>query len=107
MPSSARVLSNVTIAATSSPACASSPAWTERTVGGDEPGGSSTARREPQAEMDFPTRNLYRQARKRLARYSDHDELAVTARVLSATRLPREEQQDEIRRRAAEPGYHV
>ena len=34
-------------------------------------------------------------------------ELAVTARVLAATRLPPEEQQDEIRRRAAEPGYHL
>ncbi|WP_461604062.1 GH36-type glycosyl hydrolase domain-containing protein [Aeromonas rivipollensis] len=61
----------------------------------------------PFAEMDFPTRNLYRQAIEELARYSDHDELAVTARVLAVTRLPPEELQDEIRRRAAEPGYHL
>ncbi|MFM4701925.1 GH36-type glycosyl hydrolase domain-containing protein [Aeromonas bivalvium] len=59
------------------------------------------------AEMDFPTRNLYRQAIEQLARYSDQDELAVTARVLTATRLPSGQEQDEIRRRAEDPGYHL
>lgn len=59
------------------------------------------------AEMDFPTRNLYRRAIELLARSSPHDELDVTARVLSATRQDVDTLPDDMKLRVQDPGYHL
>lgn len=59
------------------------------------------------AEMDFPTRDLYRRAIEQLARHSPHDEQDVTARVLAASQHAAETAQDDLARRAQEPGYHL
>ena len=52
------------------------------------------------AEMDFPTRNLYRTAVEELARGSGLDELDVANRAVEAAAAATE-------RRRKDPGYHL
>ncbi|HEU4516458.1 MAG TPA: protein ndvB, partial [Steroidobacteraceae bacterium] len=60
------------------------------------------------AEMDFPTRNLYRNAIEELARGSRLTELEVARAALLAAGDPDPESRDEVsRRRERDPGYHL
>ncbi|SDI48699.1 GH36-type glycosyl hydrolase domain-containing protein [Pseudomonas panipatensis] len=61
------------------------------------------------AAMDFPTRNLYRNAIEQLARGSPLNEQQVVEQVLECARqAARNATQDEVERtRAADPGYHL
>lgn len=57
------------------------------------------------AQMDFATRNLYRNAIETLSRRSGHSELEVTHAVIAATRAVAASDPDESRKR--DPGYHL
>ena len=60
------------------------------------------------AEMDFPTRNLYRNAIEELARGSRLTELEVAREALLAASDPDPESQEKVsRRRERDPGYHL
>ncbi|MDP1873109.1 GH36-type glycosyl hydrolase domain-containing protein [Phenylobacterium sp.] len=57
------------------------------------------------ADMDFPTRNLYRDAIEDLARGSDLSEIDVALRALQVARAATHDVQADARR--ADPGYHL
>ena len=62
------------------------------------------------ADMDFPTRDLYRRAIEELARGSTHSELEVARRALLAARHAlegREGGDDATETRQEDPGYHL
>ncbi|WP_292051552.1 glucoamylase family protein [Martelella sp.] len=60
------------------------------------------------ADMDFPTRDLYRKAIEQLSRGSSLTELDVTGKALDAARLSSSDQSDAIEAaRSADPGYHL
>ena len=60
------------------------------------------------ADMDFPTRNLYRSAIEQLARGSDHSETEIATRALSAAKIARSRATDDIEaERLGDPGYHL
>ncbi|RTZ42569.1 glycosyl transferase [Candidimonas sp. SYP-B2681] len=60
------------------------------------------------ARMDFPTRNLYRNAVEKLARGSSLSELEVVDRALDAARMARAQTSDELRaQRVGDPGYYL
>ena len=62
------------------------------------------------AEMDFPTRDLYRRAIEELARGSPHSELEVARLALQAAERPRDDPHDEgssALTRECDPGYYL
>ncbi|MDV7213973.1 glycosyl transferase, partial [Azotobacter beijerinckii] len=60
------------------------------------------------AAMDFPTRNLYRQAIEQLARGSAHSELDIVGQVLEAAQRAAAEAVDAAQaERVGDPGYHL
>jgi len=65
------------------------------------------------ANMDFPTRNLYRSAIEQLARGSKLTELEITRAALEAARDPHDREQDlpslerDPASRRRDPGYHL
>ena len=62
------------------------------------------------ADMDFPTRNLYRSAIEELARGSKLSELEIAQAALAAANdreLQRPEEGDDPDRRKRDPGYHL
>ena len=60
------------------------------------------------AAMDFPTRNLYRNAIEQLARGCRLSELQVVDQVLEATHRAAHDGQEGVEaRRAADPGFHL
>lgn len=60
------------------------------------------------ADMDFPTRDLYRNAIEQLARGSSFSELAVVDRVLDAARHAATDADDPAdAERLGDPGYHL
>ncbi|MDE2465485.1 MAG: glycosyl transferase [Alphaproteobacteria bacterium] len=60
------------------------------------------------AQMDFPTRNLYRSAIEELARGSEYSELDIADRALSAAhRAPMQGGAAVEAERSGDPGYHL
>ena len=60
------------------------------------------------AEMDFPTRNLYRSAIEALARGSRLTELEIAQKALDAAATPRPDDADPVLlRRKRDPGYYL
>ncbi|TNB46515.1 glycosyl transferase [Martelella lutilitoris] len=60
------------------------------------------------ADMDFPTRDLYRKAIEQLARGSSWTELEVADQALEAARKPASDEDDPTdAARVADPGYHL
>ncbi len=59
------------------------------------------------AEMDFPTRNLYRSAIEELARGSGRSELEITRAALLAASAPGPAPADRADPRLADPGYYL
>jgi cyclic beta-1,2-glucan synthetase len=60
------------------------------------------------AEMDFPTRNLYRSAIELLARGSRLTELEIAQKALAAAAAPRTDDADPVlARRRRDPGYYL
>jgi cyclic beta-1,2-glucan synthetase len=59
------------------------------------------------AQMDFPTRNLYRTAIEKLARGAGHSELEVTRAAVAAAQRMAQASVDESDARWADPGYYL
>ncbi|MGA0603180.1 GH36-type glycosyl hydrolase domain-containing protein [Caulobacter sp. KR2-114] len=59
------------------------------------------------AEMDFPTRNLYRSAIEALSRGSDLSEIEVARAALTAARTAGALATDSVQARLSDPGYYL
>ncbi len=61
------------------------------------------------AEMDFPTRDLYRRAIEEIARGSGHDESLIAKRAIAAAKQASDqaEGKDPATRRECDPGYYL
>ena len=58
-------------------------------------------------DVDFATRNLYRNAVEELARRSDHDELEIARRAVVAAHAPHPSCEPPEQLRHSDPGYHL